>query len=1212
MLSRNIGNVNYAYKEVAGFLGSGIGMGRVVHTGWVKDPIFFSVTERRREVDNYLTYAKYINPNTIDKIFAKKYGSIVFDELINKPDDVVNQYNNELNLRFDPYDPLSNESLQYLSMVERANVESQVVGAYESSKDKTFPHQLTSGYTFSTLMEHKDYKGLSVLNGDLIGAKIVGNKWVGDTFLKNTFGVLKKPSFDDMDMPNNIFWHYASKGSEDGSSYSLTDGAFAVQNEIQRHYNDIWARYNFLLSSTDVRKHFKEGVSLGHEIPTEKLTDSIKNTFRYVYAESRVDGHEDNTTTSEPEKGGSTSFENHRMVSLADSKLGDYKDLLDYTNRMFRHGRYKTMIARFGSQAESENLMDQVKDYSEYNTAISERGMSHGRNLLKSKNERNFKHIGGAKYNDPYCRVWTNYHQYNSVHDMIRPFTTVDQSDNAKIVSNQELMTNYGFEKVRTKAIDGFGDGQERLGVYGALNANGFVNITPKQGNDGEDTKKCMFSIENLAWKGCTQSLSKSQIGPLGGRIMWFPPYNLKFSENVSSSWNSSQFIGRGEKIYTYTDTERGGQLSFSILVDHPSIINFFKNNGVDDDMKQNGLEYDLLRFFAGCGHPVPSNISKQDNKNDKSKNGEEEKKSPSSAKIMCMVFFPNNYTGNYEKGGADGVDPITYLMNGVGSQMQLVNGQKVDIPTDDTKVYYSNGSEDSKLLVGYEIVPRTEFTEGGITPNTITDTKEKRENYETGCTYNGFTLVPQTNTRKSPLNDWWYRVDVRGKGNNCAKTKGKNKSVDCELLYGDKSKCKDVSGHKDVRSFGLNSGEGMLNIYNPNIEFSDNVASKDFGLTQDDCENHLYAFSEIYVAFKEAYQGKTPLTEEISNYCATDRLARLREIINEHKGKKKFVSFNSYGYASSHGYVDSNIQLGLDRATTIQKWFAKLGVEFEHEEVTQSGILPTSVESGGQRDESELLAKLGRCAIFTIDISNEETSNLQDSDTEKKDNQYKQQTSRSGSTQNEAVRTNPETSVVEELDGMGGRYDDEYRFFKEIDINDSIFRHRVREKIQYFDPAYHSISPEGFNARLTFLHQCTRQGPTIGNSNVNDSNKIANNLAFGRQPVCVLRVGDFYNTKIVIESLQITYDSEGMKWDLNPEGIGVQPMMADISITFKFLGGSDLAGPIGRLQNAVSFNYYANTGVYDNRAEMIEYDDKGKYKRFKEFNASNNTIKTK
>jgi hypothetical protein len=82
------------------------------------------------------------------------------------------------------------------------------------------------------------------------------------------------------------------------------------------------------------------------------------------------------------------------------------------------------------------------------------------------------------------------------------------------------------------------------------------------------------------------------------------------------------------------------------------------------------------------------------------------------------------------------------------------------------------------------------------------------------------------------------------------------------------------------------------------------------------------------------------------------------------------------------------------------------------------------------------------------------------------------------------------------------------------------------------------------------------------------------------------LRIGDFYNTKIIMENVNIDY--EPLVWDLNPEGIGVQPMIANVDISFKFLGGSSLFGPINKLQNALSFNYFANTHVYDPRADYI------------------------
>jgi len=89
----------------------------------------------------------------------------------------------------------------------------------------------------------------------------------------------------------------------------------------------------------------------------------------------------------------------------------------------------------------------------------------------------------------------------------------------------------------------------------------------------------------------------------------------------------------------------------------------------------------------------------------------------------------------------------------------------------------------------------------------------------------------------------------------------------------------------------------------------------------------------------------------------------------------------------------------------------------------------------------------------------------------------------------------------------------------------------------------------------------------------------------FGRQPICVLRIGDFFYTKIIIENLTVDYHDS--TWDMNPEGFGMQPMMANITLNIKILGGQSLKGPIDALQNAVTFNYYANS----------TYTDKGMYK---------------
>jgi hypothetical protein len=60
-------------------------------------------------------------------------------------------------------------------------------------------------------------------------------------------------------------------------------------------------------------------------------------------------------------------------------------------------------------------------------------------------------------------------------------------------------------------------------------------------------------------------------------------------------------------------------------------------------------------------------------------------------------------------------------------------------------------------------------------------------------------------------------------------------------------------------------------------------------------------------------------------------------------------------------------------------------------------------------------------------------------------------------------------------------------------------------------------------------------------------------------------------------------------QYDLNPEGIGIQPMIVDVTMSFDFIGGHGLKGPVEELQNALSFNFYANTEVYDERATATE-----------------------
>jgi hypothetical protein len=164
--------------------------------------------------------------------------------------------------------------------------------------------------------------------------------------------------------------------------------------------------------------------------------------------------------------------------------------------------------------------------------------------------------------------------------------------------------------------------------------------------------------------------------------------------------------------------------------------------------------------------------------------------------------------------------------------------------------------------------------------------------------------------------------------------------------------------------------------------------------------------------------------------------------------------------------------------------------------------------------------------------------------------------------------------------------------YFETIKQETPMVYDNLKEKLKFFQPAFHSTTPEGLNSRLTFLQQCMRPGDTIPTIRAVPPNKPyllntadARNTSFGAPPVLVLRVGDFYNTKIIPEGLSISYEN----LDINPEGVGIQPMIANITLNFKFVGGSGLKTSIDKLQNALTFNYYANTEIFDDRADVTD-----------------------
>lgn len=959
-------------------------------------------------------------------------------------------------------------------------------------------------------------------------------------------------------------------------------------------------------------------------------------------------------------------------------------DILKKTNDNFNYGKYKTLIARFHTKSmDSKNKNDITQ------TAISDKyGMSHGRNLLTTKKtEKN-------GYDNPYCRVWTYHHQYNQLARAIRPF---DKETKEQLEKDETKKTGYntvGFRTVESKEF-GFKGGSSRLDKYGVLSyKNGLVNIAPtakikdyfEGKTDKEVTiKKCMFSIENLAWKSENvkmdeydqYGLSAEQKGPLGGRIMWFPPYDLTFSEDVRVNWNSNQFIGRGEKVYTYTDTERTGNLSFTLLIDHPAILDYWtgherngmKNKGVPlapgnggGVDKEYNQENTLLRFFAGCEilSAKPQEFRHREIAPEATPDPlvpdppeTEVHKPPTHKTIHCVLYYPNNYSGVDDAPNKNGgtVNAVYYLVNGVGAQKYIDLDEThtstylkaVDIPTQiDSKTsnsgYEINGNisiVEENLKPDYETIKKSyaDPVSKQVRGQYLTDPSGNKQTVNYGGTT--YTLAKIVGSQamsmkgaatKSNLTGathqwyrrrWYYRVDK---------------------AY-ENSRLSRPASYVDTQSFELN-GKGYEKVK------SKEEIMKAFGLEEADENTKLISFADLFVALEG-----TKAESLLSGSFDKGNVEIVKNIMNDTE-RYKITSIKFEGHASYQGYATSNNTLSSNRALTFKKWMqskkfpsideattgskkesqknnvdkgdnskltvklwrsASVIIEYDESEIEYASLANSSTVEDGKKDEktSQPLNKVDKVSI----------PNGQDSNNIKKPNELMDIAKNAWTTAFQSTSKEDrikllkilgvtdekylddmswdfDNSYLQNQTGITGiqkgiveRYDNEGEFFELLEKNDPFMHHLITDKIRYFDPAFHSISPEGFNARLTFLHQCTRQGSTVGGAD-SQIGSTAYNLAFGRPPVCVLRLGDFYYTKIIINSISIQYETP--QWDLNPEGIGVMPMFAKVSLNFVFLGGSDLAGPISRLQNAVSFNYYANTGVYDNRAEMVQYDPNG------------------
>jgi hypothetical protein len=642
------------------------------------------------------------------------------------------------------------------------------------------------------------------------------------------------------------------------------------------------------------------------------------------------------------------------------------------------------------------------------------------------------------------------------------------------------------------------------------------------KGEKGFYAKKYMLSIENLAWASSTlpgftvNDLPYSERGPNGGRVMWFPPYDLKVSEQNSAKWEPNTFLGRPEPIYTYQNSERNGSISFKVIVDHPSILNLLVREHFKS-VNEKDVDAYINAFFAGAKDIDFYSLIRQYSHLD--------------SDDIKMI---QNYLGN----GGDPSD-IKRFQTGVstvvkdnpdGTSTQDANKETV---IKKVKLIFQNdepGKGDSSksdsdyggLLIAInktenETKLRSALTKiiTGTTPSDLLDCvsvfgKDRIENSESGSTINKVATDLQTifTTNDTANSEMISTLNTLQKD-----LENKNVTGDVVVL---------------INSTTSKAGEEKAN-YQLSVRRSHSIYSTVFNKLNKKGTPSKWDFKKL---------DSQSFPDGMEVYVYENQYSFI-DLGYEGQTGNLIIRTTNYGYKANMDNVDCSKVL------------------YNNKDLIK--FTPLSYGC--------------RASVFSVEY----------------DKTKKIDTPINGSVNTKlnpmgVISTNKPKPTIDVMKRIIMKTLSEEFYFKKLEESSPMIYSSLKEKLKYFHPGFHSMTPEGLNSRLTFLQQCLRPGDTIPVKGLSDNSDInARNTTFGPPPVCVLRVGDFYNSKVIIKDLNIQFEQN--VWDLNPEGIGIQPMIADVTMQLSFLGGQGLEKPVERLQNALSSNFFANTEMYDERA---------------------------
>ena len=671
------------------------------------------------------------------------------------------------------------------------------------------------------------------------------------------------------------------------------------------------------------------------------------------------------------------------------------------------------------------------------------------------------------------------------------------------------------------------------------------LNIAPmSNGTTGEDAfrnssnifekttgnfyaKKYMLSIENLAWASSTlpgftvNDLPYSERGPNGGRVMWFPPYDLKVSEQNSAKWEPNTFLGRPEPIYTYQNTERSGQLSFKVVVDHPSILNLLIREHFKS-VNDTDVDTFITSFFAGAKDiDFYSLIRQYANLNEDD---------------LTMV---KNYLNN----GGDTSD-IKRRLNPLNSPVENNPGG-----TNTNDANKENVNTKLTLNFSHNVPP----PEGQL--------------YISSANYGSIIkriLEPENLVNiKNTLRESLIKSII-------------DKDNDCKVIFGTTDIPSAQSG--DTVNKKITEFESIFTELQTSYDkLKDSLSSLKLDLNNKNIGSDIVVLIDSHTSKMGDINHNFNLSMRRSHSIFLYILEGIKKDgTNIDANKWKFKNLESFT-SSSSGMEKFPIEVSYS--------LKELGYDGEDKNIIFRTINYGSTNNGenslcngsGYTDPTltNYAPNTYGCRASNLSIDYDKTKKVD------KPSNVSVKNSLSPTGNIPSNNTKPPIDLMKRI--IMKTLSEDY-YFKKLEETSPMIYSSLKEKLKYFHPGFHSMTPEGLNSRLTFLQQCLRPGNTIPIKGLSDNSDLnARNTTFGPPPVCVLRVGDFYNSKVVIRDLNIQFEQN--VWDMNPEGIGIQPMIAEVTMQLNFIGGQGLEKPVERLQNALSSNFFANTEMYDERS---------------------------